>query len=249
MSDQEIEIDLWSTDLHEVEIGLNKHEEYRAKSRHFTKDSDILGEVSGAMDGYITIRVDPWNQEPTSQRLVMRLFTESMNWKASLEELVGQGMARTLATGHGVPTFTVIIDGKDHLVPLERAYSPSLLNKEIYSFMILDDGAFKAYHIIADRFSIGGDFTVKSHDGEKVASIGGSVFDLGGKWKIRTFEEKPVPPSFDDVLVLFCASIKTLNEIKDRLESNARRLNKNEAEMDINLQEIRLYGNPRRLEY
>jgi hypothetical protein len=249
MRNQEIEIDLWSTNLHEVEIGLKKREEYRAKSRHFTKDSDILGEVSGAMKGYITIRVDPWNQEPTSQRLVMRLFTESMNWKASLEELAGQGMARTLATGHGVPTFTVVINGKDHLVPLERAYSPSLLDKEIYSFMILDDGEFKAYHIVADRFSIGGDFTVKSHYGEKVASIGGSVFDLGGKWKIRTFEDKPAPPSFEEVLVLFCASIKNLNEIKKRLESNARRLRKNEGEMDINLQEMRLYGNPRRLEY
>ncbi|MGV9169899.1 MAG: hypothetical protein ACOC38_08185 [Promethearchaeia archaeon] len=249
MSDREIEVDLWSTDMHKVEIGIKKQEEYRAKSRHFTKDTDIIGKVSGAMEGYITIRIDPWDQEPTSQRLIMRLFTESMNWKASLEELVAQAMARTLATGHGVPTFTIILNNKDYLVPLERAFSPSLLNKEIYSFMIMDDGEFKAYHIIADRFSLGGNFTVKDHYGEKIASIDGSIMDFGGKWKIKPFEDKPIPLTFEQVLVLFCASIKHLNKIKKRLESNAKRLSKNDAEMDINRQEIRLYGNPRRLEY
>lgn len=249
MSDQEIEIDLWSTDLHKVEIGLKKQDEYRAKSRHFTKDSDILGEVSGAMEGYITIRIGPWDQEPPSQRLIIRLFTESMNWKGSLEELVAQGMARTLATGHGVPTFTVILDGKDSLVPVERAFSPSLINKEIYSFMILDDERLHPYHIIADRFSLGADFSVKNQHKETVASINGSLIDLGGKWKIEFSENGFLPPSFEEVLVLFCASIKFLDKIKNRLESNARRLRKDKVEMDIDRQEIRLYGNPRLLEY
>ena len=38
-------VDMWWTDLNDVEIGFFIHSRHRAKSREFTQDSDVIGEV------------------------------------------------------------------------------------------------------------------------------------------------------------------------------------------------------------
>ena len=38
-------VDMWWTDLNDVEIGFFIHSRHRAKSRQFTQDTDVIGEV------------------------------------------------------------------------------------------------------------------------------------------------------------------------------------------------------------
>ncbi len=63
-------------------------EEYNSKSRQFTSDSDIIGEVKNRTEGYLTVRTSPLEDLENEQKVVIKYFTKSMNWKASMEELI-----------------------------------------------------------------------------------------------------------------------------------------------------------------
>ena len=92
-------VDMWWTDLHDVEIGFFIHSRHRAKSREFTQDADMIGEVleGGERTGLISYREGLWKSEhPGEKRLVLKLFTPSMNWRASMEML---GRAQRAAFG------------------------------------------------------------------------------------------------------------------------------------------------------
>ena len=74
-------VDMWWTDLNDVEIGFFIHSRHRAKSREFTQDSDVIGEVleGGQRAGLISYREGLWKSEnPGEKRLVLKLFTPSM---------------------------------------------------------------------------------------------------------------------------------------------------------------------------
>ncbi|MEJ2123639.1 MAG: hypothetical protein P8Y47_02235 [Alphaproteobacteria bacterium] len=55
-------VDLWWTDLNDVEFGLFRHTKHRAKSRQFSKDSDVIGAVvvNGERKGLLTYRRGLW---------------------------------------------------------------------------------------------------------------------------------------------------------------------------------------------
>ncbi|MGI9386688.1 MAG: hypothetical protein ACR2OX_04600, partial [Methyloligellaceae bacterium] len=57
-------VDLWVTDLHGVEIGIYQHSRHRAKSRQFTKDMDIFGEVKedGERAALLAFREGLWEK-------------------------------------------------------------------------------------------------------------------------------------------------------------------------------------------
>ena len=62
--DKEIVVDLWKTGAHGIEIGLKQDEQHRAKSRQFSKGTDIIGEYKeGDKKGYVTYRTGPWDDE------------------------------------------------------------------------------------------------------------------------------------------------------------------------------------------
>src|SRR3974390_2951602 len=85
-------VDLWWTGLNDVEVGFFVHSRHRAKSRQFTQDSDVLGEVleGGERTGLITYREGLWKSEnPGEKRLVLKLFTPSMTFKGSMEMIFG----------------------------------------------------------------------------------------------------------------------------------------------------------------
>src|SRR3974377_1194664 len=108
-------VDMWWTDLHDVEIGFFIHSRHRAKSREFTQDADVIGEVieGGERKALITYREGLWKSEnPGEKRLVLKLFTPSMNWRASMDMLVGRSVQ--LSTGAGgfpVIAYSIHIEG------------------------------------------------------------------------------------------------------------------------------------------
>src|SRR5262245_38211742 len=63
-------VDLWWTDLNSVEIGFFKHSRHRAKSRQFSKDSDVIGavDVNGERKGILTYRRGLWEESEGIQK-------------------------------------------------------------------------------------------------------------------------------------------------------------------------------------
>ncbi|MFY9877251.1 MAG: hypothetical protein WAL20_16670, partial [Rhodomicrobium sp.] len=118
-------VDMWWTDLNDVEIGFFIHSRHRAKSREFTQDSDVIGEVleGGQRAGLISYREGLWKSEnPGEKRLVLKLFTPSMNWRASMDMLIGRSVQLSAgAGGFPVTAYSIHIDGLDQVIQLERS--------------------------------------------------------------------------------------------------------------------------------
>src|SRR3974390_2381406 len=118
-------VDLWWTGLNDVEVGFFVHSRHRAKSRQFTQDSDVLGEIleGGQRTGLITYREALWKSEnPGEKRLVLKLFTPSMNRRASMDMLVGRRVQLSAgAGGFPVIAYSIHIDGMDQVIQLERS--------------------------------------------------------------------------------------------------------------------------------
>ena len=121
----EFEVDLWITDLNTTEVGVYQHSRNRAKSRQFTSDMDIFAEVKrdGERVGLLGYRADLWEtKRGMDRRLVIKLFTATMNWKGTIELMMG----RSLQLSHGakgipVSAYSVNLVDHDQIVQLERS--------------------------------------------------------------------------------------------------------------------------------
>ncbi|MHA1909458.1 MAG: hypothetical protein ACW98Y_19325, partial [Candidatus Thorarchaeota archaeon] len=94
--------DLYMTSIHGDEIGIRQTEQWRSRSRQFTKDSDIIGSISESKlkrgekklpglekTGFMVLRQSMWNNAPTemSKRFVVKMFSESGGWLGTIEEM------------------------------------------------------------------------------------------------------------------------------------------------------------------
>ena len=249
---RKIVVDLWRTSAHGAEIGIKKNTQYRAKSRQFTKDTDIIGEIKedGEDKGYVTYRDDPWNAEIPDKKLVVKYFTNSMNWKGSMEELIGRGVAQSISAEKGMPSFIINLANEEYLIPLERVQKRHSMNKDIYAVIIIDEKTDKAYpfSIEEDRLTLGSDWDVFDMRKEKIGHIDGSKFNIGGKYDIEVNEEAPTyHKRLVDVLILFSTSLKFREDVEKKLDKTIDLLKKSESEIKLSKEEAMLFMNPRRI--
>ncbi len=192
--DRAFTVDMWWTDLNDVEIGLFAHTRHRAKSREFTQDSDVIGEVleGGERTGLITYREGLWKSEnPGEKRLVLKLFTPSMNWRASMEMLVGRSVQ--LSTGAGgfpVTAYSIHIEGLDQIVQLERSARKWPGLPEQFSFFLMEDGEAKLYRLRHDWMDISGNYTLFDQTGSKIGHVTGHLFRSRGTLGCQTLWRK-----------------------------------------------------------
>ena len=86
-------VEVWITPFNSIEFGFWKRERNRGKSRQFTTDMDIFAEIieNGERTGVLGYRKELWNGATgTDKRLVFKLFSESLNWKASMDLMLGR---------------------------------------------------------------------------------------------------------------------------------------------------------------
>jgi hypothetical protein len=246
----EFTVDVWITNFNSVEFGIYKHSRNRAKSRQFTSDMDIFAEVieNGERTGLLGYREDLWSKNTgMDKRLVFKLFNETLNWRATMDLMIGRSLQLTLgARGLPVTAFSINVGEHDNMVYVERSANKWPLLPEHFSFFLLDDGKPQFYRLKRDVIDLGGDYTLYSHRNEAVGRLDGKVFSIGGKWR-GYVQPEHANARLLVVLKLFCGMLIFNGECRRHMRRLARDVLSGKYEPKLEKQEADLYMNPRRV--
>jgi hypothetical protein len=245
-------VDLWVTDLNTTEVGLYRHSRYKAKSRQFTSDMDIFAEVleDGERVGLLGYRSELWDtKQGMDRRLVMKLFTPSMNWRATLDMMLGRSLQLTHgAKGIPIPAFSVNLTDHDQIIQLERSANKWPGMPENYSFFVmkdLKDGRPQFYRLRRNWVNIGDDYILYDEHNKQIAKLNGRVLNLGGKWVVE-IEDGESDTRLDMVLQLFCGMLKFHDGCRNHLTDLYGEIKRGKMQPKLETQETDLYMNPRR---
>jgi len=247
---KEFTVDVWITNFNSVEFGLYKHSRNKAKSRQFTSDMDIYAEVieNGERTGLLGYREDLWKKSSgMDKRLVFKLFNESLNWRATMDLMLGRSLQLTHgARGLPVVAFSANIGDHEFMVYIERSANKWPFLPENFSFFILEDKRPMFYRLRRDFIDISGDYTLYDEQNRKIGRIDGKIFTLGGFWRGRVKSER-ADPRLMMVLQLFCGMLAFNRGVKKHMKTLARDMASGRLQPKLEKQEADLYMNPRRV--
>jgi hypothetical protein len=246
----QFEVTGWLTNFNSIEFGFWKKERNKAKSRQFTNDMDIFADISegGVRTEMLGYREDLWTKNVgMDKRLVFKLFSESLNWRGTMDLMLARSIQQTLGA-RGLPVMTYAMNTNDHeqVVYLERSANKWPLMPENFSFFLLEDGRLEFYRIRQDLLCLGADYTVYNQRGEMIAHLDGRIFNLASKWKCRVradHKEKRIL----SVLKMFCGMLIFNGQCRRHIETLAVAIQHGKANPKIERQEADLYMNPRRV--
>ncbi|MGI9523279.1 MAG: hypothetical protein ACR2PG_16715 [Hyphomicrobiaceae bacterium] len=243
-------VDVWLVDLNPTEFGIFKRSRNRAKSRQFTQDMDIFAEVveDGKRTGLIGYRKELWkNKENNIRRLVFKMFTDKLNWRATMDLMLARSVQQTLgAQLLPVMTYSVNSADEDQVVSVERSANKWPLMPENFSFFLLQDGKLQFYRIRQDFFRFGDDYSVYNSHNELIGRLDGAFFSISGKWRGRIKEEY-ASKQLLNVLKLFCGMLVFNDECRSHIKNLSKRVINGEVIPKLEKQETDLYMNPRRV--
>ena len=220
------------------------------KLRQFTSDMDIFAEIKeeGERTGLLGYREDLWRKNTgMDKRLVFKLFNETVNWRATMDLMIGRSLQMTLgARGLPVTCFSINVGDHANMVYLERSGNKWPLMPENFSFFLLDDGKPTFYRLRRDFVDLGGDYTLYDHHNEKIGRLDGRVFSIGGYWRGRVKAER-ADPRLLIVLKFFCGMLIFNGDCRRHMRRLAREVIAGRYEPKIEKQEADLYMNPRRV--
>lgn len=242
-------VDLWATDLNDVEIGIMKDTQLRAESRQFTKDMEVIGQITedGERSGIIGWREGLWrDEEGMKRRLVLKLFSEKMNWQASLDLLLGRSLQLTHAAGVATPAYAINIARHDQMVQLERSAMKLPLFTEKFSFFVLNDDGPAYYRLRRKRFAMSADYELYNQRNQKVGDLDGQLVNLGGAWKVK-LKASEANAQLEAVLKLFCAMLRFNAKARGQVAKLYGDIERGRADPKLDSQEDDFYMNPRRV--
>lgn len=242
-------VDLWATDFNDVELGILRDTQRQAESRQFTKDMNVIGQVreNGERTHLIGWREGLWDDnEGADKRLVLKLFTESMNWKGSLDQMMGRSLQLTHAAGVPTPAFSLILARHEQVIQLERCARKIPLFPQAFSFFIMDDDGARHFRLRQKRFSIGADYVLYDQRNRKIAEIDRRVLNLGGAWKVKILANA-MDAKLQSTLTLFCAMQRFNRKCRREVRKLHRQMLKADGPLKLDHQEEDLYMNPRRV--
>ncbi len=246
----EFQVNVWITDFNSVEFGVYKHSRNKAKSRQFTSDMDVFAEVTenGQRTGLIAYREDLWKKgADLERRLVMKLFNESLNWRASMDLMVGRSLQQTHGA-HGFPVTAYALNVGDHefVVHLERSAHKWPGLPENFSFFLMDGGQPRFYRLRRALISIGGDYTLLDEHNKVVGHIDGRIVTLGGYWDARVRNDH-ASAQMVVVLQMFCGMLVFNRGVRRHVRQLYRGVSSGKVVPKLQRQETDLYMNPRRV--
>jgi hypothetical protein len=243
-------VDIWITDFNFTEFGIYKRTRNRAKSRQFTSDMDIFGEIieNGERTGLFGYREDAWRKaHGMDKRLVFKLFTENMNWRATMDLMIGRSLQQTIgARGLPVMTYSINTNDDQYIIYLERSANKWPFLPEHFSFFIIDSsGKPEFYRLKRAVINLGGDYSLINQHGETVGYLDGKVFSIGGKWKgkIKSGADKRLMT----VMKLFGAMMIFNRDCRNHMKRLYKGMLAGKIKPEIDRQEADLYMNPRRV--
>lgn len=243
-------IDVWITPFNFIEFGFWKRDRNRGKSRQFTTDMDVFAEIieNGESTGVIGYRKELWNDATGSdKRLVLKLFSETLNWRASMDMMLARSVQQTLgARGLPVTTYAINTSDDDFVIYLERSANKWPLCPEHFSFFVMDDKTPRFYRLRRDIINLGGDYSLIDETGETVGYIDGAIFTIGGKWRCSVRADH-ADPRVLMVMKLFTGMIVFNPEARRHVKQLARDIRSGRISADLQRQESDLYMNPRRV--
>ncbi len=211
---------------------------------------DIFAEVieGGERTGLIGYREELWEKaQGMDKRLVFKLFNETLNWRATMDLMIGRSMQQTIAArGLPVMTYSVNTDTDNFIVYLERSANKWPLMPENFAFFIMNDGAPEFYRLKRDFINLGGDYTLYDQHDKIVGHLDGKVFSIGGKWKGKVKREH-AERRLLIVLQLFSAMQIFNSECRRHMRRLWKDVRGGKVKPQLERQEADLYMNPRRI--
>ncbi|MGB3625870.1 MAG: hypothetical protein WA989_08575 [Henriciella sp.] len=245
---REFKVDLWLTDLNLTEIGIMKHTQHEAASPQFTKDMEIIGQVKEGRErtGILAFRKELWtDEEGMKRRLVIKQFNETMNWRGSMELLMGRSLQLSLgARGVPVPAYSINLARHDQLVQLERSAQKWMLFPEKFSFFIDTNDGPRFYRLRRNMIGIGADYTLYDDQCRKIGSLDHRIINLGGSWKVKVDASQSYT-KLEAVLQMFCAMLRYNRSARRHVKSALEQLCRGRAVRQLDSHERNLYTNPR----
>jgi len=247
-----IEVDLWRTKMHREEWGIRKDAQRAQKDRQWTRDMDQVGEVriNGEDYGWLAIRERLWKEEdPLEKRFVMKLFSSSGYWRASIELLLGETLTVSHATKEPCPTYICIFKHTRNLFRIQRLAHWPRFQGEIFRFSYLDENdRFQTFILDDKRFTLSSDWMVKDIHDKIIAKIDGKFANIGGRFDIEIFDEKlALDKTFGIMLMLFSSTLRFLKDTKKNIKKALKKLRITDTEVKLDDSESNLYLNPRKL--
>jgi hypothetical protein len=244
-------VDVWITDFNFTEFGLYKRQRNRAKSRQFTSDMDIFAEVieDGERTGLIGYREELWEKkEGMDKRLVFKLFSDKLNWRATMDLMLGRSLQQTIgARGLPIMTYSINTDDDNYIIYLERSGNKWPFLPENFSFFLMDEkGKPEFYRLKRDLIDLGGDYTLFDQKGENVGHLDGKVFSIGGKWKGKV-KSGHADKRLLTVLKLFGGMMIFNKDCRQHMVNLWKDVQSGKLDPKLERQEADLYMNPRRV--
>lgn len=244
-------VDVWITNFNFTEFGVYKRSRNKAKSRQFSSDMDIFAEIieDGERTGLLGYREDLWKKsEGMNKRLVFKLFSENLNWKATADLLLGRSIQQTMgARGLPVMTYSINTDDDQYMIYVERSANKWPLLPEYFSFFLMDEkGKPEFYRFRRDVINLGGDYTLYDQKGEMVGHLDGKVFSIGGKWKCKV-KNVHASKRLLTVMKLFTGMIVFNRDCRLHMKHLNREIKAGRIDPELERQEADLYMNPRRV--
>ena len=244
-------VDVWITNFNFTEFGVYKRSRNKAKSRQFSSDMDIFAEIieNGERTGLLGYREDLWKKaEGMDKRLVFKLFSENLNWKATADLLLGRSIQQTIgARGLPVMTYSINTDDDQYMIYIERSANKWPFLPEYFSFFLMDEkGKPEFYKLRRDVINLGGDYTLYDQKGEMVGHLDGKVLSLGGKWKCKV-KDMHASKRLLAVMKLFAGMIVFNGDCRRHMKQLYKDIKRGKIDPKLERQEADLYMNPRRV--
>ncbi len=247
-----IDVDLWRTKMHKQEWGIRLDAQRAQKDRQWTRDMDQLGtvKIDGEDYGILAIRENAWKEKDhLERRFVMKLFSPSGYWRASIERLQGESFANSLAIKEPSPAYICVFKHTRNLFRIKRLAHFPRFQGQIFGFSYLDENdIFQTFVIDDKRLRFGSDWVIKDIHNKVVAKIDGKFMNLGGRFKIQIFKEMLAKDkTFYTMLILFSSTLRYYKDIKKNIKKSLKELKQSDVEVKLDESETNLYLNPRKL--
>jgi hypothetical protein len=201
--------------------------------------------------GFIALRSSLLKGElnEASKRLVIKLFSDSGGWLATIEEMVAESYATSYATNEAMVSFAIIVNDVEVMTHIRQVQRTGF-STEAYSFYILGpDNTFEVFRIEGKRGTFGDDFkVVRLNGGQTVADIDSKFGDIGGEFVVKIKDSVLANNNwFCRVLQCFSTIVRFREEIRKRHEHFMKEWEKGKVEPLQHRYEISLLANPRKL--